>query len=47
MRIVEALIREGASVRAYDPAAMEEARMMLRDLECAEDPYDAARDVMP
>ena len=43
VRIAEDLMREGAAVRAYDPAAMEEAQRTLRGLEYAEDPYDAAR----
>jgi len=43
VRIAEELMREGAVVRAYDPAAMEEAQRTLRGLEYAEDPYDAAR----
>jgi len=43
VRIAEELMREGAAVRAYDPAAMEEAQRTLHGLEYAEDPYDAAR----
>ncbi len=43
IRIIEALLKAGASVRAYDPAAMDEARHALPGIEYAEDAYDAAR----
>jgi len=42
LRIIEALLAAGASVRAYDPAAMEEARAAQPGIEYAEDAYDAA-----
>jgi UDPglucose 6-dehydrogenase len=42
VRIILTLERKGAKVRAYDPAAMEEARAVLPDVEFAEDAYDAA-----
>jgi len=42
--IIRDLVAGGASVRAFDPVAMEEARRALPGVEYAEDPYDAARD---
>ena len=43
--IVEALLRDGCRIAAYDPAAMERARESLsgQSVRFAEDPYDAAR----
>lgn len=43
MEIVQILLREGAAIRAYDPAAMERAKATLFDgaMEFAQDPYDA------
>ncbi len=41
--IVEGLVKAGARVRAYDPAAMEIARPLLPAIEYCSDPYDAAR----
>ncbi len=41
--IVEGLVKAGARVRAYDPAAMEIARPLLPAIEYCTDPYDAAR----
>ena len=42
MEIVELLLEEGVSIRAYDPAAMERARAVLGDkVVFAEDAYDA------
>lgn len=41
--IVGALLREGATVRAYDPAAEVNARRILPDVTYCPDPYDAAR----
>ena len=40
--IVQALLREGARVRAYDPAAMEEVKAVLPEIEPGKDAYDAA-----
>jgi UDPglucose 6-dehydrogenase len=40
--IVQTLLREGARVRAYDPAAMEEARAILPEVEMGKDAYDVA-----
>jgi UDPglucose 6-dehydrogenase len=42
MEMVEVLLREGATVRAYDPVAMEHARAQFPDLVCFDDPYAAA-----
>jgi len=41
--IIEILLEKGARVRAYDPAAMEEARAVLPDVEFGKDPYDVAQ----
>jgi len=41
--IVEGLVRAGARVRAYDPAATEQARPLLPAIDYCTDPYDAAR----
>ncbi|MEE2831191.1 MAG: UDP-glucose/GDP-mannose dehydrogenase family protein [Candidatus Latescibacterota bacterium] len=42
MEMIEVLLGEGASVRAYDPVAMEHARAQFPDLVCFDDPYAAA-----
>jgi len=42
MEMVEVLLREGATVRAYDPVAMEHAKAQFPDLVCFDDPYAAA-----
>jgi UDPglucose 6-dehydrogenase len=43
--IIEKLLEHGATVRAYDPVAMEEARRILGDrIEYAKDQYDAVID---
>jgi len=42
IRIIQELVKAGSKVRAYDPAAMDEARQMLPGIEYAEDAYDAA-----
>jgi len=42
LRIIGELLARGARVRAYDPAAMEEARQVLPDIEYTEDEYAAA-----
>lgn len=42
LAIIPALQDAGATVRAYDPAAMEEARPLLPNVEWAADAYDAA-----
>jgi len=40
--IVEALMDEGARVRAYDPVAMTQARRVLKKVDYANDPYSVA-----
>ena len=40
--LIAELVKRGARVCAYDPAAMEEARQTLRDIEYADDEYAAA-----
>jgi UDPglucose 6-dehydrogenase len=40
--IIKGLQKEGAKVRAYDPAAMEEAKKFLDDIEYCNDPYSVA-----
>jgi len=41
--IIQGLLTEGAKVKAFDPAAMEEARAVLPKLELGSDPYDVAK----
>ncbi len=41
IEIIHTLIKRGASVRAFDPVAMEEAKHFLHGLEYATDEYDA------
>jgi len=43
LKIIGDLLGAGATVRAYDPAAMEPARQMLPGVVFCEDEYDAAR----
>jgi UDPglucose 6-dehydrogenase len=42
--IIDALLREGASVRAYDPAAHSNAQRVLNGVTYCTDPYEAAKD---
>ena len=42
--IVKALIERGATVVAYDPASIAEAKGMLPDVEYAANEYEAAKD---
>ena len=44
IQIVEEIVKRGATVRAYDPVAMEEAKHCLPAIEYATDEYDAIRD---
>ena len=44
VEIIQALVRAGIKVRAFDPAAMAEARKVLKGIHYCEDPYEAARD---
>lgn len=41
--IIEAIFREGGIIRAYDPAAMDNARAILPEVKFCRDPYDAAK----
>ena len=41
--IARGLLKEGAQVRAYDPIAMENARVILPEVEMCADPYALAR----
>jgi UDPglucose 6-dehydrogenase len=43
LRIINDLIKAGAEVRVYDPAAMESARRLLPEIVYCEDEYEAAR----
>jgi len=42
--IIEDLLAMGAKVKAFDPAAMEEAKAVLPEVEYGKDAYDVARD---
>lgn len=42
--IINKMIERGATVKAYDPVAMEEASHILKNIEYAKDEYDAIRD---
>ena len=44
LEMVASLIEAGATVKAYDPAAMEHSKQEHPDLICCEDPYTAAQD---
>ena len=41
--IVKQLQREGAKIKAYDPQAMENARLIFQDVEFCQDPYQVAQ----
>lgn len=41
--LIRRLMEEGASVRAYDPQAMEKARTILPEIDYAQSAYDAAK----
>jgi UDPglucose 6-dehydrogenase len=43
MTILEQVLKEGGTVRVYDPASMEEATKLLPGLVPCEDAYDAAQ----
>ncbi|KIX12883.1 UDP-glucose dehydrogenase family protein [Dethiosulfatarculus sandiegensis] len=42
--ILNSLISEGANVKAYDPAAMEQAKKVMPGVEMCKDSYDTAQD---
>ncbi len=44
INIIKRLFREGARVKAYDPAAMENAARILPEVQYCNDPYSAAED---
>jgi UDPglucose 6-dehydrogenase len=44
MRIIETLIKKGAIVSAYDPAGMESAAKILKEVNYVKDIYEAAQD---
>jgi len=41
--LIQALLKEGATVRAYDPEAMDKAKADLPNIEYCQDPYEAAQ----
>lgn len=41
--IIEALQKEGAKIRAYDPEAMDKSRSIFKNVYFAKDPYDAIK----
>lgn len=43
LEIIKRLMKEGASIRAYDPKAMERARTELPEVLYCQDPYEAVR----
>ena len=43
LAIIRQLLGEGASIRAYDPQAMEKAQKEIPELTCCRDLYEAAR----
>lgn len=42
--IIEALQKNGAHVKAYDPVAMERAKQVLKNVEYCSNPYDVAKE---
>lgn len=42
--IIEALQKDGAHVKAYDPVAMERAKQVLKNVEYCSNPYDVAKE---
>ncbi|MDP2808032.1 MAG: UDP-glucose/GDP-mannose dehydrogenase family protein [bacterium] len=44
IEIIEALQKDGARVKAYDPVSMDRARQVLKDVQYCENPYDVAKD---
>ena len=43
LEIIRALIKEGVKVRAFDPAAMDETRKVLKGIRYCDDAYDTAQ----
>lgn len=44
IHIARMIMQEGATVKAYDPAAMDEVKRILPDINCFSDPYSACKD---
>ncbi|MBI3812239.1 MAG: UDP-glucose/GDP-mannose dehydrogenase family protein [Nitrospirae bacterium] len=44
IEIIQTLMKSGAKIRTYDPAAMSEARKILMDVTYCKDAYDTVRD---
>lgn len=44
LELVKQLLREGAQVSAYDPAAMDRSQELLPEVNYCQDPYEVARD---
>lgn len=44
IKIIKALTKKGASIRAFDPAGMEASKQVLSDIEYGQDMYDVAKD---
>ncbi|MDP6179503.1 MAG: UDP-glucose/GDP-mannose dehydrogenase family protein [Desulfatiglandales bacterium] len=44
IKIISSLIKEGASISAFDPAGMEASKQVLNDVCYAQDKYDVAKD---
>ena len=42
--IIEELQKENVKIKAYDPEAMEKAKLVLNDVEFCKDPYETAKD---
>jgi UDPglucose 6-dehydrogenase len=43
VEIIQTLVKAGVKISAFDPAAMHEARKVLKEIRYCEDPYDTAR----
>ncbi|PIQ90659.1 MAG: UDP-glucose 6-dehydrogenase [Candidatus Omnitrophica bacterium CG11_big_fil_rev_8_21_14_0_20_41_12] len=41
--LINALVQEGAKIKAYDPKAMEKAKRFMKDIVFCKDPYQAVR----
>ncbi|MFQ5781352.1 MAG: UDP-glucose dehydrogenase family protein [Nitrospiria bacterium] len=44
LRIIDELKKEGAMIKVFDPAAMENAKKVLRGIEFCDGPYEVAKD---
>ena len=43
IEIINSLTSSGARIKAYDPKALEKARLVLKDVDFCKDPYEAAK----